>query len=260
MASTAERRRSMAGRGSGRSGEPGSGGSWKRLLAGVGFLCLATVFVAWLCGFFSPPRAVTELVHAVDQRIAEYDRVARGELPLESIPSSSAVFEKFREVPREYRDQVGRQFGRLGDARERAEIGSYFSLPPAQRQAELDRRIKADEARRKQREAERETRDRERAAGGPAASGNQSGGPGGGPGGPGGGPGGPGGGPGGPGGGPGGPGGGGGGRTEEDRNLRLKARLDKTTPEERAQRTEYRRAMDERRGQLGMSGTGFPGR
>lgn len=241
MASTPDRRRS-----SGRNGETVEGNPWKRLLAAVAFVGLATVFLAWLCGFFSPPRAVTELVQAVDQQVAEYDRVARGELPLDSIPSSSAVYEKFREVPREYRDQVGRQFGRLGDARERAEIGSYFSLPPAQRQAELDRRIKADEARRKQREAERETRNRERGASGPPAAGSQSGGPGGGPGG--------------SGGGAGGPGGGGGGRTEEDRNLRLKARLDKTTPEQRAQRTEYRRAMDERRSQLGMSTTGWPGR
>jgi len=83
--------------------------------------------------------------------------------------------------------------------------------------------------------------------GGPPGGGPPGGGP---PGGPGGGPpGGPGGGPGGPGGGPGGPRG----NTEEDRNRWRKNIIDSTTPEQRAQYTEYRRAMEARREQLGQS-------
>jgi hypothetical protein len=141
-------------------------------------------------------------------------------------------------VPQEHRAQVGEQMGRLWEARERAEMASYFHLPPTQRQAELDRRIKAEEARRQAREAERAARDRARPSNGQqAGNGGQGGqqGPGGG-----------------------GPGNAGQGgpvsisRTEEGRNQRSKQRIDRSTPEERTMRAEYRRAMDARRRQLGL--------
>ena len=60
-----------------------------------------------------------------------------------------------------------------------------------------------------------------------------------------------------------GPGGRGGQRTEDTRNDWMKRRLDNSSPDERALRTEYRRAMNERREQLGMEpgrGGGPPGR
>ena len=44
------------------------------------------------------------------------------------------------------RDQVRRDFGRLMEAGETAQVNSYFLVPPGQRQAELDRRIKAASA------------------------------------------------------------------------------------------------------------------
>ena len=56
-------------------------------------------------------------------------------------------FQKFRDVPEKYRGQIRQDMGRLFTARERAATQSYFALPPAQRQAEMDRRIKAEEAR-----------------------------------------------------------------------------------------------------------------
>jgi hypothetical protein len=40
--------------------------------------------------------------------------------------------------------------------------------------------------------------------------------------------------------------------TEEARNARRKSRIDNSSPQERARRTEYRRAMDDRRRQLGL--------
>jgi uncharacterized membrane protein YgcG len=202
-------------------------------------LFLVAMPTLWAFGFFSSPKAVVEVKQLVDQQVAEYDRVARGEVPYGASPSSGAIYEKMRDMPREYREQIGPQMGRLWEARERAEMASYFAMPPEKRQAELDRRIKADEERRNAWQAEREKRDQQRAARGEQAS-------------DGGGRGGPGGGGGSPGGGGGGPGGGGSGGTEQSRNDWAKRRIDQSSAEERAQRTEYRRAVDERRTQLGL--------
>lgn len=196
------------------------------------FLCLAGV--GWGLGLFASPRAVADMEKLVDRQVAEYARVARGEVPFESAPNFGVVRDTLRTVPREYREQVGEQMSRLWEARERAEMASYFRLPPAQRQAELDRRIKAEEARRRSWEASRAERDRDRErpgsggqAGqrGPEAGGRGGGGQAGSPGGP---------------------------RTEQSRNDRYKRRIDQSTPEERSMRAEYRRAMDARRRQLGL--------
>jgi hypothetical protein len=222
---------------------------WRRLLvAGLALALIVGLFL-WLFGFFSTPPAVVEFEKLVDEQVAAYARAARGEVPFESVAGFGALSGKIRELPREYRPQVGRQMARLGQARERAEMASYFRLAPADRQAELDRRIKADEQRRQQWQAERQKRDAARAAAGQQASvGNRgaAGGPGGrgtpegggnaGTGSP----------PGGP------PGGSRRTSTEEARNDRSKQRIDRSTPEERAQRTEYRRALETRRSQLGL--------
>jgi len=254
MASTADKRRAVAALAAERN-KQGAFGRFARRAGGVlALLALMAMPVLWLMGFFSSPKAVAEIRQAVDQQVAEYERVARGEVPFASAPSGRSMFEKMRDVPPQYREQVGQQMGRLWEARERAETASYFALPADKRQAELDRRIKADEDRRKQWQAEREKRDQAWAASGQQAGGfGGRGGPGGGP---------PGGGPGrGPGGGPGGGGPPGGSRrgTEEARNERSKRRLDQSTPEQRAQQTEYRRAMEERRTQLGLPAGGRRG-
>ena len=243
MATAADRRRVAAALAAER-GTKGAGWRWAKRLGGVVLLLLMLGLpVLWGMGFFSPPPAVAEVQKLVDQQVAEYERVARGEISFASAPSFAPMMEKMREVPREYREQVGAQFGRLWSARERAELASYFALPPAQRQAELDRRIKADEERRKAWQAEREKRDRDRSAGQQANAGG-SGGDRGSRGGP--------------------PGAGGSGgppsvRTEQGRNDRSKTRIDKSTPESRAQYAEYRRAMDARRKQLGLSNGGRRG-
>jgi len=253
MASTADKRRAVAALAAERNSQGAAARFAKRAAGALAVLALIAMPVLWLMGFFSSPKAVAEIEQAVNQQLAEYDRVARGEVPFASAPSSRSMFEKMRDVPPQYREQVGQQMGRLWEARERAESASYFALPPDKRQAELDRRIKADEERRKQWQAERERRDQERSAGGqqPGGFAGRGGPPGGGP---------PGGGP--PGGGRG-PGGGtpDGNRrgSEEARNERSKRRLDQSTPEQRAQRSEYRRAMEERRTQLGLPSGGRRG-
>jgi hypothetical protein len=205
--------------------------------------------VLWLGGFLSTPKEVLKIRALVDAEIAKLDKVARNEAPYSNDWSSMGeVFGRMRDIPDGARDQVRAEVGRLFRARERAELASYFALPPAKRQAELDRRIKAEQERAKARERERASRAASRETGGgqgqgrPQADGRPQGGPNGGgaAGGP------PGGGP------PGQPGS----RTDEQILARRKERLDQSSPEERARSAEYRRAMTVRREQLGIS----PGR
>jgi hypothetical protein len=170
----------------------------------------------------------------VNQEIASLERVARSEAPFDGGATNfGAVFEQARAVPEAQRAAAWREMGRLFEARETVEVQSFFRLPAAERDAELDRRIRAEEERRR-------SRDASRGQGGGPPGGFAGGPPGGGP---------PGGG--GPRGGP--PSVAGTGRTEEDRNQRYKASIDRTTPEQRAMRTEYRRVMQERRAKLGLA-------
>lgn len=45
------------------------------------------------------------------RNLAASDRMARGEVPFASAPSVGAMRDKLRDVPREYRDQVGERPG-----------------------------------------------------------------------------------------------------------------------------------------------------
>jgi len=236
------------------------------LLLLLAVLCLIGL---WLSGFFSTPPEVLEIRALVDKEIVELQKVARNEAPLTfDNPSFRQHWDRMRDMPRETRDQARHEMERLFQAREQAELRSYFSLPPQERQKELDRRIKAEDARRQSRQSRGPQVAGTSAAGGrggpggsPAGAGPRTGGQGGG------GPAGGGQAGGGQGRGPtaGGGGGGapGGGQpserrrgSEDDRNLRSKQRIDSTTPVERAQTAEYRRAMEARRAELGAS----PGR
>ena len=212
------------------SGRP-SGRLVGRMIVGLLLLALLALLGLWLGGGFSSvPPEVREIRQMVDGQIEQLRQAGRNELPLEATAGGfDAVRDRLRDLPPALRQQAGREVGRLFAARERAELDSFFNLPPERRPAELDRRIRAEEERRKAREAERarrETQQPQQAAvqGGGAAA---SGGP---------------------------PTGQPRGRstTEQERNARSKSRIDASSPQERARRTEYRRAMDDRRKQLGL--------
>jgi hypothetical protein len=225
----------------------------KRGAVTSGVLLLLTLLTGWALGWFSTPRQVLEVRAAINEQIATLDKVGKGQSPYAGGPDMGKVRDSMRNLPEGMRDQVRRDFGRLMEAGETAQVNSFFLVPPGQRQAELDRRIKAEDDARKKRTADRSkggNRGSPRGtAGGPGdnqVAGNR--GPGGG-------------GPGGGGGGRG-PGGGGpprGGFSEDDRNNRRKSMLDNSDPEQRGRRAEYRRQMDERRQQTG-GGTGGRGR
>lgn len=132
------------------SREDGSGSIVKKTAIGLVILAILAFLILWLMGFFSSPKEVLEIRAMVDQQINEFQRVARNEVPMSYDTSSfGPMFEKMREMPEGTREQVRSEMDRLFRARERAELQSYFSMPANERQAELDRRIKAEEARRK---------------------------------------------------------------------------------------------------------------
>ncbi|MBM4068430.1 MAG: hypothetical protein FJ271_05730 [Planctomycetes bacterium] len=190
--------------------------------------------------------------------------------------------EKFKELGEEMRKLSPQERGQLEADRAKKDaerMGNFFSKSKEEQSAELDKMIDKMEDGRKKFEENRGKRGKGRRGGGegegggegfaPRAgpAGGEAGGPGGGFGG-----GGPGGGRGfgagggGPGGGFGGPGGGGfGGKgrgkmTQEQREIRQKNRLDATSPEHRAQRTEFRRLMGDKMKQRGVSFGGGRGR
>ncbi len=234
MAATASpRRQALADLARARKGEQASSGRLRTILVAFVLIGLLAFLVLWLAGFFSTPPDVLALREAVNAQVVELERMARGEIPYsEERASWGTLYEAAQQVPEAYRDQ---EIGRFFRAREVAEINSYFALPPEQRAAELDRRIKAEEARRARWEAERAQREASQ------ASSNGGG------------------------------GGGGAGasagrassggrpqrsRTEETRNAWVKRYIDRTTADGRAKRTEYRRAKDQRRVAMGLE----PGR
>jgi len=202
--------------------------------------------ILWFLGFFSTPKEVLEIRAMVDEQIGQLQKVARNEAPLTyDTANFRQNWDRMRDMPPEVRDQVRNEMERLFRAREKAERRSYFAMPPQERQKELDRRIQAEQSRRQARQQRGNQNGGNSPNGGPGQAGTT--GPRGGGGGA----------PAGGGGGPaaGRPGGGRGG-SEDARNARSKQRIDSTSPEDRAQSAEYRRAMDARRQQLGLS----PGR
>ncbi len=232
----------------------------KRGALAAGAMLLLTLLTGWALGWYSTPPQVIEVREAINEQIAELDKVSKGQSPFAGGPDMGKVRDSMRHLPEGMRDQVRRDFGRLMEAGETAQVNSFFILPPAQRQAELDRRIKAEDDARKKRSADRAKGGNRgsqqgtawgqpggaRPGDGQTAAANRGAGAGGrGPGG---------------GGGPASGGGGArGGSSEEDRNKRRKSMLDNSDPEQRGRRAEYRRQMEERRQQVG-GGSGRPGR
>lgn len=237
----------------------GSAGLWIGLVVALLVTGLGT---AWGLGFFGK---------RLDPRLAEVREMAKDlQKQMETggpkneaeakqfAESMGKVFQKARDLPDELRGEAFRGMMRGGMmAGQKANMNAYFAANPKDREKVLDEQIKREQMLQKAMMASGAFGGR---GGGPGGGGPGGGGPGGGgPGGGGGaGGGGGGGGRGGPGGGPGGggPGGGpGGGNPEAWR----KQMLDGSNPAQRAQFTEYRNAMDQRRQQLGLGNGGWGG-
>jgi hypothetical protein len=233
-------------------------------------LALLAFLVAWLLGYVrltTDPRIVE--IQKMQADTQKQFMANGGPQTLDEAKAAVAAMGQIREridaLPENMQREASRQGGNVFRNTMQTRINAYFSLPPDQRQAELDRQIKQEELFRKAWEASRPAGGGRggppggtAAAGGPGGAGGGGGaaGGGGGAGGAGGGTGGVSGGPG--GGGPGRPGGGGPprGGSEENRNRWRKNMIDNTSPEQRARYVEYRRAMEARRDQLGLPSRG----
>jgi len=203
------------------------GAKWLLIIAGVAVVAL---LVAWLLGwvsFTTDPRVVEirKLQAESRERFMANGGPSTPEEAKEAVASMAAVREKAEALPAHLRMQAMAGGGSFFRSAMQQRINAYFALPPEQRQAELDRQIKQEDLMRKAWEAARPE------GGGPGGGGGQAGGQAG-RGGP-----------------PGGPPRGG---SEDERNNWRKRMIDSTSPQQRAQFTEYRRAMDVRRDQLGL--------
>jgi len=204
--------------------------------AGLASIALLGLLAAWLGGwirFGTDPR-VREIL-ALQERARE--RYAANGGPTNSADAAAAVTsmmeirQKTEALPEHLRPRVQEAAGDVFRSAFRARIDGYFALPPNQRQAELDRQIDQDEMMRKAFEAGRTVMSAlgggpaQASAGTPAtgAAGPQ-------------------------------PGGGSpwSSRSEDERNRWRKSMIDRTTPQDRARFTEYRRAVDARREQRGL--------
>jgi hypothetical protein len=212
-------------------------GKW---VAAIAILALLAFLVAWLGGWI---RFTTDPRVAEIQKLQEEARqkfVATGgpqtlAEATEAVTAMATIRQKVEALPANLRPQAERSGGSMFRTAMRQRIDAYFALPPAKRQAELDRQIKQEEMMR----SAFETASKVAGffGGGPPGGGDRGGQAGGQSGGP-------------PGGGP--PTG----ASQEGVNKWRKQIIDSTTPEQRARYVEYRRAMDQRRKELGMPSGG----
>lgn len=210
--------------------------SW---LIGLAVVALLALLGAWLGGWIrltTDPRVaeILALQEQARQRFADLGG-SGGRAPslADATVAATAMMEirqKTEALPPRLREQVERNGSSMFGSAFRARIDRYFELPPEQRQAEIDRQIAEEEMWRKAFEAGQAALSMVGggSAAGSAAAQSQ-----------------------------------GGGQTgpsnaswsnrsEEERNRWRKGMVDRTTPEERARYTEWRRARDARRQQLGL--------
>lgn len=223
-------------------------GKW---LAVIGIIALVAFLIAWLGGwirFTTDPR-ITEIQKLQDEARQKFV-VTGGPSTIaeatEAVTMMATIRQKVEALPANLRPQAERSGSSVFRSAMRQRIDAYFTLPPEKRQAELDRQIKQEEMMRKAFETAGKVAGF--FGGGPPGGGQGSGqggsggqansqGSGQGGGGP------PGGGP------PQAP-------SQDASNKWRKGIIDSTTPEQRARYVEYRRAMDQRRKELGMPSAG----
>jgi hypothetical protein len=216
------------------AGSQQRGAAWAWIV-GLAVAALIAFLIAWLGGWirFSTDPRVAEILVLQEQARTRFEQrgATGGSLTLTDATAAATSMMEIRQkteaLPEHLRQQVERNGSSMFRSAFWARIDRYFALPPEQRQAELDRQIAEEEVWRKAFEAGRAMMNavgagtgRGQAAQGQAASTTAnppwaS-------------------------------------RTEDERNRWRKGMVDRTTPQERARYTEWRRARDTRREQLGL--------
>jgi hypothetical protein len=217
-----------------RSPADGSGAGPVVWAIGAAMLLLLAAILAWWLGWLSfgtDPRVVEiqQLQEEAQKQFTANGGPSTVTAAMAAVTSMNTIRAKVEALPPHLREQVERRGAGMFQSAMRARIDEYYQAPPAQRQAILDRQIDQEEAMSKAFEAARSVAGA--FGGGGTTSGSSAPASGGGT------------------------GGGGPPRrsgNEDDRNRRIKSIIDRTTPEQRAQWVEHRRAIDERRAQRGL--------
>lgn len=196
---------------------------------------LVGLLVAWLAGWLgatTDPR-VKEILALQEEARTAYAANGGPRTLVEAtaaVAAMSTIRQKVDALPERLRPQVERASGSMMRDVFRGRIDAYFAASPEQRRAELDRQIDQEEVMRKAFEAASAVASvvgGGRREGGGGATGGASGG-----------------------------GNAPRGGAQEDRNRWRKNIIDRTSPEDRARYTEYRRAMEERRQERGLPSGG----
>ena len=215
-------------------------GKW---LVVIGLIALVAFLIAWLGGwirFTTDPRVVEirKLQDEARQKFVVTGGPSTIAEATEAVTMMATIRQKVEALPANLRPQAERSGSSVFRSAMRQRIDAFFALPPEKRQAELDRQIKQEEMLRKAFETAGKVAGF--FGGGPPGGGQGSGQGGQGSGQGGGGP----------------PGGPPQGASQDASNKWRKGIIDSTTPEQRARYVEYRRAMDQRRKELGMPSAG----
>ncbi len=200
---------------------------------GLVVVAIIGLLIAWLAGWirFSTDPRVAEIVALQDQARERFEqRASQPGVAMSLADATTAatsmmeIRQKTEALPEHLQEEVRRNSGNMFGSMFRARIDGYFALPPEQRLAELDRQINEEETWRKAFEAGRAVMNAVGGGGGQGQATTQtsttnppwaS-------------------------------------RTEDERNRWRKGMVDRTTPQERARYTEWRRARDARREQRGL--------
>lgn len=232
-----------------RAAADGGGTAWRFWSALGGVLLAVGLIVAWFLGWISlgtDPRVaeIRQLQAETGGQFAETGPRTLAEATA-AVTAMNTIRAKVEALPPHLRPQVEQQGRNTFRTAMRKRIDAYFTAPPEQRQAELDRQIDQEEMMRMAFEAGRAVTSmmgggQQAGPSGGGGSGQQQAGQGvgqqqAGP----------------PAGGPTRSG------SEEDRNRWRKTMIDSTTPEQRARYVEYRRAMEKRREQRGLQSPGW---
>ncbi|MFM8414662.1 MAG: hypothetical protein ACKOCX_08050 [Planctomycetota bacterium] len=217
------------------AGDRDSSGPWPWLV-GLGVVAVIAFLIAWLGGwirFTTDPR-VAEILALQEQARDRYAQLGGGTVTLADATAAATAMMEIRQkteaLPEHLRPQVERNGSDMFRSAFRARIDRYFALPPEKRMAEIDRQIDEEETWRKAFEAgqammqamgaggQQGQQAQQGQGGAPTGQGSQPWAS----------------------------------RSEEERNRWRKGMIDRTTPEERARYTEWRRARDARREQRGL--------
>ena len=185
---------------------------------------LLLFLLGWYCTRFLPDPRIVEILE-MQQKIQnniKNNGPANLEEAKEIAASAAQIREKINSLPDNLRQKMRGSGGRNFQNNMNYKINAYFSLPPSKRKMELDRQIKQDEMMRQAysllsnngNNGNNQNRN-QTGQNNQNNQNNQN-------------------------------------RNQTGQNNGAKSRIDRTSPEQRAQYTEYRRAMDVRRKELGL--------